>query len=311
MGRGSSNLKKAISPENKILVIEEDPKDVRRIREWLHQPGENRFAVETTDRLSSGLKRLSVERYSLVLLNLRLPDSSGLETFQKVHKQIPGTPIIIQSNLHDESEAVTTVQQGAQDYLIKSDLDGKLLTRSIRYAIERQRLLEEIRSLSLVDELTGLYNRRGFTALAEKQLKVAKRANERMHFLFIDLDALKGINDQWGHGQGDCALMEIARILKKTFRESDIVARVGGDEFCVLARESEQNHSEVLTRRLLEKIEEENRKCDRPYTLSVSLGVVHFDPENPCTPSDLISQADDLMYRQKRNKKNRSTPDTR
>jgi two-component system cell cycle response regulator len=185
MGRGSSTPKDLRSQGKKILLIDENPKDIRRISEWLHQPGENSFSVESADRLSSGLKKLSVERYSLVLLNLALPDSTGLETFIKVHKQAPDTPIIVQGNITDESVAVSTVQQGAQDYLIKSDLDGKLLIRSIRYAIERQHLLEEIRSLSLVDELTGLYNRRGFTTLAEKQLKVSKRANERMHFIFL------------------------------------------------------------------------------------------------------------------------------
>jgi len=248
-----------------------------------------------------------VEHYELVLLNLTLPDSKGMETFLKVRKQVPNVPIIVQSHLDDESVAVGTVKQGAQDYLIKSDMDANLLTRSIRYAIERQRLLEEIRNLSLIDELTGLYNRRGFTTLAEKQLKIAKRAGERMHFIFIDLDALKEINDRWGHTQGDCALQEIAGILRETFRESDIVARVGGDEFCVLARESHRKNSRVLTARLLANIEERNRITDSPYQLSVSLGIVHSNPKTPCTPSDLLHKADRLMYRQKRDKKNHSS----
>jgi len=290
----------------RILLIEEDPKEVRQIRRWLTAPGNNHFSVEAAGRLSSGLKRLSVNRYELVLLNLTLPDSSGMDTLHRVRKQAPHVPIIVQTHLDDDAVAVGTVKQGAQDFLPKSQMDAGLLSRSIRYAIERQRLLEEIRNLSLVDELTGLHNRRGFTTLAENRLKLAKRAGERMHLLFIDLDHLKKINDRWGHTQGDEALRETARILRQTFRESDVLARVGGDEFCVLARECRPNSSRVLTARLRRNLKERNRQADSRYRLSVSLGVVHSDPGGDSTPSDLLHEADRLMYRHKRNKKNAS-----
>ena len=302
--RNTSATIKADRP--RILLIEDNPNEVRLIREWLRAPRENRFTVESAGRLDTGLKRLSVERYELVLLNLSLPDSKGMTTLQKVRKQAPHVPVIVQGPMTDESLAVNTLKQGAQDYLPKSEMNASLLTRSIRYAIERQRLLEEIRNLSLIDELTGLFNRRGFTTLAEKQLKVAKRADERMLCIFMDVDELKEINDGWGHAEGDRALQVIAQVLKESFRESDIVARVGGDEFCVLARECPQNQSQVLARRLLAGVEERNRRQTAPYRLSVSLGIVNTDPTTPCTPAEMLRQADKLMYAQKSNKRNRS-----
>ena len=169
-------------------------------------------------------------------------------------------------------------------------------------AIERQQLLIKTRNLSLMDELTGLYNRRGFVMLAEEQLKISRRSKVGMHFLFIDMDALKDINDRWGHHEGDNALKDIASILIKTFRQSDIVARLGGDEFCVLARETNPQSTRALKARLTEGIERHNREAKRPYRLSVSAGLKRYSPGEHCTPEDLIAHADSLMYKEKRRK---------
>ena len=291
---------------SRILLIDDDPKEIRLIREWLGTPPrESRFSVEAAGSLSTGLKRLSVERYELVLLNLSLPDSKGIETLHKVRKQAPDVPVIVQGRMTDESVAVDTLKQGAQDYLLKADMNPSLLARSIRYAIERQRLLEEIRNLALIDELTGLSNRRGFTTLAEKQLQVAKRANERMHGIFLDVDELKEVNDRWGHAEGDRVLQAVAQVLRASFRESDILARVGGDEFCVLARDCGSKKPEILTRRLLATIEERNRREPTPYRISVSLGIVNTDPAESRTPAEILQEADKRMYSRKRIKKNR------
>ncbi len=168
---------------------------------------------------------------------------------------------------------------------------------------ERKRTEETLRILSLADELTGLYNRRGFFTLAEQQLKIANRMKKKMLLLFADLDNLKWINDNLGHNEGDLALIEIAKILKKTFRESDFIARIGGDEFVVLAVESEEANAEFLTARLLESIRAYNSKRTRNYTLSISIGISRYDPEYPCSIDELLAKADRLMYKQK--KKNR------
>jgi diguanylate cyclase (GGDEF)-like protein/PAS domain S-box-containing protein len=165
---------------------------------------------------------------------------------------------------------------------------------------ERVRMEEALRALALLDELTGLYNRRGFSVLAEHQLKMAERGERRMLLLFADLDGLKWINDTFGHSEGDRALIETADILEKTFRESDIVARIGGDEFVVLAIETNGSPAEVLISRLRENLKARNAEADCRYKLSLSVGLARYDPTRPCSLDDLLARADRAMYEQKR-----------
>jgi len=168
---------------------------------------------------------------------------------------------------------------------------------------ERKRMEEALRALSLRDELTGLYNRRGFLTLAEQQLKVADRVKKGMLLIFTDLDGMKQINDTVGHPEGDRALIDVGYILKKTFRESDIIARFGGDEFVVLSLETPEPSADVLTDRLTEHMTYHNKYENRPYKLSVSTGVARYDPENPMSLHDLLIRADRMMYENKKHKK--------
>ena len=164
---------------------------------------------------------------------------------------------------------------------------------------ERRRVEKALRALLLVDDLTGLYNRRGFLTLSQQQLKTADRMKIRMALLFADFDHLKRINDTLGHPEGDLALIEIADVLKETFRESDIIARIGGDEFVVLAIETDGAGPEFLATRLQESLEARNARGDRRYRLSLSAGTACYDPEHPCSIDELLSRADRLMYKQK------------
>ena len=171
---------------------------------------------------------------------------------------------------------------------------------------ERKAMEEEIKSLSLRDELTTLYNRRGFMALAEQQLKTASRLKKRIALLYLDMDNLKRINDSGGHKLGDRALAEIAFVLKKSFRESDIIGRLGGDEFSVLAMETTQPlEAATLDARLKEKLDYFNSRssAEAGFTLSVSLGVFTREPDDTATVEEMLSRADTLMYAEKRAKK--------
>ena len=165
---------------------------------------------------------------------------------------------------------------------------------------ERVQMEEALRALLLIDELTGLYNRQCFSILGEQQLKMADRGKRRMLLLFADLDDLQWINDTFGHPEGDWALIEVADVLRETFRKSDVIARVGGDEFVVLALETGGAPAEVLTTRLQENLEARNAEGDRRYRLSLSVGLVCYDPERPCSIDDLLTQADRTMYEKKR-----------
>jgi diguanylate cyclase (GGDEF)-like protein len=173
---------------------------------------------------------------------------------------------------------------------------------------ERARAEERLRQLSLTDDLTGLYNRRGFLALAEQQTRVADRDRRPMMVISVDLDGLKGINDTFGHKAGDAAIAETSQILRESFRNADLVARMGGDEFAVLLTGGEAEFDrEKLDRRLQEIVEKHNRKCDRQYGISLSAGFASVDAAGAETFEEWLHRADTVMYEKKRRKKEPAT----
>ncbi len=185
------------------------------------------------------------------------------------------------------------------------DQEGKVayFDGNVTDITDRKRMEAEIFALSITDQLTGLYNRRGFLSLAGQQLKLSNRNKSGIPLFFADLDLLKWINDKLGHEEGDKALIEAANIFKETFRTSDIIARLGGDEFAVLAINIKVTTPEVYTARLQQLIDIWNNQENRKYILSISMGCAYYDPENPCSIDELIARADKLMYEQKQNKK--------
>lgn len=167
----------------------------------------------------------------------------------------------------------------------------------------RKQLEEELKKISNTDSLTGLYNRRGFITLAEHTMSLAKRLRKNLILIFIDLDNMKWINDNLGHNVGDLALKETADILKKTFRENDLIARIGGDEFVALGVvEKEEDKDEVLNR-LRAKVEASNERKDRNFKLSLSIGTVFHTPDSNYSIEELLEIADKLMYEEKKKKK--------
>jgi diguanylate cyclase (GGDEF)-like protein/PAS domain S-box-containing protein len=168
---------------------------------------------------------------------------------------------------------------------------------------EYKKMEEKLRTLSLTDELTGLYNRRGFFTLSEQLLKSRKRKKKGVFLLYADLDNLKEVNDTFGHQAGDEILGATAAIFKDTFRESDIIARIGGDEFVVIPIGNSRDDVEMITERLRQNIENRNAKKDSERRLSISFGTSYYDPESPCSIDELVDQAEKLMYEQKINKR--------
>jgi len=202
-----------------------------------------------------------------------------------------------------------TRKDGTKRYIelsasLQKDSSGKPIGfRGIARDITDRKMMEaEILALSITDQLTGLYNRRGFLSLAGQQLKLAERNKSGMLLFFADLDGLKRINDTLDHEEGDKAIIETAILFKETFRTSDIIARLGGDEYAALAIEITETNSEIITGRLQSLIDTRNNQENRRYRLSISVGYSYYDPENPCSLDELMSHADKSMYEQKQNK---------
>jgi diguanylate cyclase (GGDEF)-like protein/PAS domain S-box-containing protein len=240
-------------------------------------------------------------------MNHRFPNH--LADVQAGMRSLMGVPLIYRDevigSLHFRSKEPNAYKE--QDLRLAEKI-GAHIAGAIANAqlfIDQKRMAAEMEKIVLRDQLTDLYNRRGFITLAEQQLKAANRAKMLKPLTFIDVDGLKTINDELGHEEGDMALIDTANILRRTFRESDIVARLGGDEFAVLAGEMTEPGSEAFSERLQRNIDEYNAKGSRSYTLSISWGTAIYDPESPMSLDQLMSAADGLMYTQKKAKSNR------
>ncbi|MET0286766.1 MAG: PAS domain S-box protein [Polyangiales bacterium] len=184
--------------------------------------------------------------------------------------------------------------------LVHGDEDtSSFFVAQVQDITERLELEQQIRQASLVDELTGLQNRRGFMLLAEQQLCTSGRYARPLVVLFADLNGMKAINDELGHEQGDRVLVDMAEVLRTTFRGADILARLGGDEFVILA-EGDVAFAELAKSRLQENVRRHNETAGRPYTLSVAVGCALYDAAHAKSLAELLSSADKLMYDAKR-----------
>jgi len=291
-----------VDPTRKLLIVEDNPGDVRLIVEMLHDSGTN-MTVESVETQAAAIERLAVADVDVVLLDLGLPDSQGLETFTRLRDAALGVAIIVLTGNSNLELAIRAVKEGAQDFLVKDRVNADLLVRAITYAIERKHAekerFEDLEEVANVDRLTGLHNRRGFDLVGEQAIAQAQRANQGIGLIFCDMDDLKTINDEFGHSQGDRALVDAASILRLTLRSADAMARIGGDEFVVLAIGDGSESLVHLNERLQQGFEFFNETNKRPYRLSMSSGTAWCQPGTPCRLEELRSAADSNMYAEK------------
>ncbi len=181
----------------------------------------------------------------------------------------------------------------------------QLILMAIEDVTDRKHVEEILRELSLTDDLTHLCNRRGFLTLAEDRLKLARRAKTGLWLFFADMDGLKHINDTFGHREGDRALVEVARVLRKSVRESDIVARLSGDEFILLIATAftSDNCEAVVVSRIEKSLNTLNLQGARNYNLSLSMGACHFGGSDPWSVDSMMVKADEKLYELKKNRK--------
>jgi len=395
-----------------ILIIEDNPADVRLVAEMLSEVKECIIDYEVAGTLSEGIILMKNGGMDAVLLDLSLSDSRSIKTLKTLHQITPDIPLVVLTNRQDETVTVEALREGAQDFLIKGSFDSGMLMRCIRHAIERQRIKgdlkdtirelqvseerlfniihsnadgiiivnrnntvsfvnpaaeyilnkqkeeligkkfeypvksgepreieikrgehgtavvemrvvviywegqnafltsfrditelvrmrEQLRTLAYKDELTGLSNRRGFLEIAEKMLRIADRSGRGLNLFSADMDNMKWINDNMGHPVGDRALEVIGTIIGEVLRSSDILARVGGDEFAAIAIDSTDQGGEVLQNNIYRAFEERNKRADLPFDLAVSIGRAFYCSENPVSLSELMSTADRNMYGEK------------
>jgi two-component system cell cycle response regulator len=291
-----------------ILLVSE-AQAAHRLRELLESNGSSQFRITHVPGIEPAAQCLAREGADVLLLDIGPDQSQGRAIVHAATTGAPQVPTVILSDSESESLAVESLQQGAQDFLTKGRLDGAGLARSLRYAIERHRLQRTLHSLSLIDDLTGLHNRRGFLSLAEQQLLLILRKGSGL-LVFVDVDDLKLINDTHGHLEGNRALTGTANILRACFRQSDIIARVGGDEFCVLLTDAGQDSAAQVRKRLEHRVDFTNAVSASRFRLSLSVGIADVPAVRQPPLEELLRLADALMYEQKRTKRAHSSVKT-
>lgn len=283
---------------SRILLVEDNPDEEVIIRRLLSRSS-TIVDLTTVVQIRDCLRLIDDKLVDMILLDLSLPDSKGLEGLHQLRAHAPEIPIIILTGSSDIETAEQAVRSGAQDYLVKGQLEGNLLLHAVRFANLRHAFRNELEELSLRDPLTGLYNRRGFDLLANQSLRLANRTGRDSVLLLADMNDLKDINDTLGHAQGDLALQAAAHAFTTALRDSDIAARLGGDEFVALAVEATPLEIDSLLTRLREQLDLEDVKLDMSLPLSLSIGVAPFDPKAAPSLNELIGAADRDMYDKK------------
>lgn len=286
----------------KVLLVEDNEDHIFILKSFLSMIETIALEPVTVSRLQDAIAQLQVGGIDIVLLDLMLPDSKGLNTFTRLHQYYPEIPIVVTTAINDAELGMQAVEQGAQDYLIKGEINNHILSRAIRFALVRHKKGENLRKMALVDELSQLYNRRGFMSVYQHYVKIARRDRMDLVLFMVDVDGLKNINDRHGHLEGDRAIAAAARILKETFRASDLIGRIGGDEFVILAVQASDKDAGGIRQRLQTNLDRFNQ-TNSNFTLSLSAGMTTFDPQAEISLEILLGQADQDLYQQKNNKK--------
>ena len=284
----------------RILLVGE-AKGACRLRGLLDIEDSAQFHIAHVANLELAAERLTSDPVDVLLLEMGSKEQQGRAYVQAARAAAPDTPLVILAESEDESLAVEALREGVQDFLAKAGLDGPAVVRALRYAIERHRLQKNLQYLTLIDDLTGLHNRRGFLTLAEQHLRMIQRKGAAL-LIYLDLDDLKLINDSCGHLEGNRALIVTANVLRACFRQSDILARLGGDEFCVLMTDAGEDSEHQVRKRLLQRTDFINALSSWRFRLSLSVGIADVPAVRQPSLDQLLRIADAHMYEEKRKK---------
>ena len=283
-----------------VLLVEDDDVDARLVSRTLEQQN----TPVQLSRLPTLPTQRPVDTFDAVLLDLGLPGSNGLETLHLALQVLNDTPIIVLTGLDDDHIGEAAVSLGAQDFLVKGQYGGSLLHRTLRFAVQRGRLRNQMQRVAFHDPLTNLPNRQLFTDRLQHAVDRSNRSQHPICLAFIDLDGFKAVNDTYGHDAGDTLLVQVARRLEGTLRASDTVARLGGDEFvCIFEDLPDRQTGVQLGLRTQQMITGSYLLPTELGNQTVQLGAstgLAFAPWDARDPTQLIQLADKAMYTAKR-----------
>jgi diguanylate cyclase (GGDEF)-like protein len=317
-----------------ILIADANPTDRRLYITLLGNFG-HRF-LEANDGVQA-LELARAELPDLIITDILMPNMDGFTLVRRLRAEplLMGVPVIFHTANYDVSEIHRLARASGIQHILRKPAEPQEILRTVNESLKRptipsrlpqtgqlqrehlqlladklyqkvselEKANDRLRSLSLTDGVTNLNNRRGFMILATGLLKFARRVGYNLCLLYIDLDSLKHINDTFGHAEGDAVLTQFARILTETFRDSDVIGRMGGDEFTVLLIDATESDLVSMQARLQSNVDAYNLQSVHDHALSFSLGVIRVDLNSTLTMEELLSQADAAMYKHKQSRK--------
>ena len=285
-----------------ILLIEDDEDDYIILRDCLLDLEQAyKYELDWVTTYKAGLIKIQRANHDIYLIDHYLGESSGLELLKEAVQAGCQEPIIIITGKSAPEIDQAALEAGATDYLEKGQITGHVLERSIRYALERNRLLKEIRQMAIHDVLTGLYNRRELNRFLSYELIKSKRYNHPFSILLIDVDNFKEINDRLGHRIGDEVLLQVAQVLLHQTRGCDLPARYGGDEFIIVLPETPAGqawYGAERLRKMVERISIPIAGESDELAITISCGIAEF-PADAQSAEALIDLADKALYQAK------------
>jgi two-component system, cell cycle response regulator len=295
----------------RVLLVDDDESTAILVRSLLGKLKPAKYQLEWRGTAADGLAALLGDRWDACLLDYHIGDETGFDVLRAALQRNVATPIIMFTSGAGTDVDLATVRAGAADYLLKTELTASLLSRTIRYAIERARLMNEMRALARHDHLTGLLTRREMDRLLDEELVRSHRYGHPVSLVLLDVDHFKQVNDTYGHVAGDAALRWVSSIVSQCVRDTDRAARYGGDELAVLLPETDQVGACVLAERIRARVAATGLEppADATVTsgtipLSLSLGVASLPGSQAATPSEFIARADAALYQAKRGGRN-------
>jgi two-component system cell cycle response regulator len=294
-----------------VLSVEDSDEDFYKIKDSLARYSPIRL-TRSRD-IEDTFKILDTDQADLIFLDYLLPSGTGLEFLQKIQKKGIETPVVFVTGQGDEMVASQAIKSGAYDYLPKANVNNKTLMRVIQNTLEKFRLKNEVKlamekmaELSSRDELTGLYNRRYFLEIFERETASTQRYKTDLVLCMMDLDRFKRINDRYGHPAGDAVLKKVSQLLRDSVRKSDIPCRYGGEEFVVILPNTGTEHAKVFCERFRKATE----SLSIPHNgtnmqITISIGLAQYDVSSDKSSIDLLEKADTALYAAKKAGRNK------
>jgi len=307
---GESTILSLDKPVN-ILSVEDNDLDYHKIKTTIGHP--KLIQIERAEDIEIAFDRIEEKSFDLLFVDYALPSGNALDFLAMMDEKQLEIPVVVITGKGDEMIASQVIQRGAYDYLPKSRISKKSLTRIIHNTMDKFRMKSEIKQamekmaeLSTKDELTDLYNRRYFMEFAEREASGAARYGQDLSLLMLDLDFFKQVNDNHGHPAGDAVLKQTAQLLKESIRKYDVACRFGGEEFAVIMPNTRLPDSRIFCERLRKKIEDTTVRYEsKEIRFTVSIGLAQFIPEIDNSIARLIKRADDGLYAAKQQGRNR------